>query len=60
MSQEALHQFDDLLPAQRSLCGDVDLQSHYADLERQRGLALPVNWTTAVVNYISLKNMSGL
>ncbi|XP_053274006.1 uncharacterized protein LOC128436266 [Pleuronectes platessa] len=60
VSQEALHQFDDLLPAPRSLCGDVDLQSHFADLERQSGLALPVNWTTAVVNYISLKNMSGL
>ena len=57
MSKEALHQFDDLLRAQRSLCGDVNLQNHFADLERHSGLALPVNSTTAVVNCITLKNM---
>ena len=58
MPQEAIHQFDDILPAQHNLCGDDNLQIHFADLERQSGLVPPVNWTTAVQNYISLKNMS--
>ncbi|XP_049926248.1 uncharacterized protein LOC126406111 isoform X1 [Epinephelus moara] len=45
--QEALHQFNGILPAQHSLCGDDNLQIHFADLERQSGLVPPVNWTTA-------------
>ena len=38
--------------------GDDNLQIQFADLERKSGLVPPVNWTTAVQNYISLKNMS--
>ena len=55
-SQEALHQFDDILPAQCSMCGDDNLKIHFVDLERQSRLAPPVNWTTAVENYISPNN----
>ncbi|CAI5677978.1 unnamed protein product [Oreochromis niloticus] len=58
--QEILHQFDDILPAQYSLCGDDNLQVHFTNLERQSELPRPVNWTTAVENYITLKNMTGL
>lgn len=58
--QEAIHQFDGILPAQHSLCGDDNLQIHFADLERQSGLVPPVNWTTAVQNYISLKSFRNI
>ncbi|XP_039866540.1 uncharacterized protein LOC120720815 isoform X2 [Simochromis diagramma] len=58
--QDILHQFDDILPAQYSLCGDDNLQVHFTNLERQSELPRPVNWTTAVENYITLKNMTGL
>ncbi|KAF1379030.1 hypothetical protein PFLUV_G00196960 [Perca fluviatilis] len=60
VSQDALHQFDDILPAQRSLCGDGNLEMHFAEMEQQSGLAPSLNWTTAVENYISLKDISGL
>nr|XP_055036971.1 uncharacterized protein LOC129424369 [Misgurnus anguillicaudatus] len=60
VSQEVLQEFEDILPEQRSLCGDDNLQVHFANLQTQSRLAPPVNWTTAVENYISLKNMSGL
>lgn len=56
--QKALHQFDGILPGQHSLCGDDNLKIRFADLERQSALVPPVNWTTAVQNDISLKNMS--
>ncbi|KAL4008606.1 hypothetical protein ACER0C_002458 [Sarotherodon galilaeus] len=58
--QEILHQFDHILPAQYSLCGDDNLQVHFTNSERQSELPQPVNWTTAVENYITLKNMTGL
>ncbi len=60
MSQEVIQEFEDILPPQRSLCGDGNLQVHFSDLQRQSGLSPPVNWITAVENYITLKNMSGL
>ncbi|AWP12639.1 putative fibrinogen C domain-containing protein 1-like [Scophthalmus maximus] len=56
--QKALHQFDGILPGQHSLGGDDNLKIRFADLERQSALVPPVNWTTAVQNDISLKNMS--
>ncbi|KAI7789441.1 hypothetical protein IRJ41_025689, partial [Triplophysa rosa] len=60
VSEEVLLEFEDILPAQRSLCGDDNLQLNFEDLQRQGGLVPPVNWTDAVENYIFLKNMSGL
>ncbi|CAM4464485.1 unnamed protein product [Leuciscus chuanchicus] len=60
VSQEVIQEFEDILPPQRSLCGDGNLQVLFADLERQSGLSRPVNWINAVEHYITLKNMSGL
>ncbi|ROL50293.1 hypothetical protein DPX16_19097 [Anabarilius grahami] len=60
VSQEVIQEFEETLPLQRSLCGDGNLQVHFEDLQRQNGLHPPVNWITAVENYITLKNMSGL
>ncbi|XP_067301218.1 uncharacterized protein [Pseudorasbora parva] len=60
VSQEVIQEFEDILPLQRSLCGDGNLQVHFENLQRQNGLYPPVNWITAVENYITLKNLSGL
>ncbi|XP_034068665.1 uncharacterized protein LOC117544015 isoform X8 [Gymnodraco acuticeps] len=62
VSWEALHHFDGIMQAssQYNLCGDENLEMHFVDLQRRSGLAPPVNWTAAVQNYISMKNMSGV
>ncbi len=60
MSQEVIQEFEDILPLQCSLCGDSNLQVHFSNLQRQSGLSPPVNWITAVENFITLKNMSRL
>ncbi|XP_034094533.1 uncharacterized protein LOC117561334 isoform X2 [Gymnodraco acuticeps] len=62
VSWEALHHFDGIMQAssQYNLCGDENLEMHFVDLQRRSGLAPPVNWTAAVQNYISMKNISGV
>ena len=62
VSWEALHHFDGIMQAssQYNLCGDENLEMHFVDLQRRSGLAPPGNWTAAVQNYMSMKNMSGV
>ncbi|KAI7789248.1 hypothetical protein IRJ41_004186 [Triplophysa rosa] len=60
VSEEVLREFENILPAQRSLCGDDNLHLDFKNSQRLGGLVPPVNWTDAVENYIILKSMCGL
>ena len=59
-SAEALRQFSSLIPTAATPDVDVELQTLFSDLQRQRGLITSLHWEAAVENYITLRNMADL
>lgn len=59
-STEALSQFNSLMPAPATPAGDEEQQTRFEELQRQSGLTHPLQWESAVENYITLKNMVDL
>lgn len=61
-SPQALSQFDSLMPAPAPATagGDDEQQTRFEELQRQSGLTPPLQWESAVENYITLKTMVDL
>ncbi|XP_055020900.1 uncharacterized protein LOC110160159 isoform X2 [Boleophthalmus pectinirostris] len=56
-SSQTVHHLYSLLPARTT---HDELQPIFDELRRQRGLAAPLQWESAVENYVLLKDMAGL
>ncbi|XP_028456051.1 uncharacterized protein LOC114570053 [Perca flavescens] len=59
-STQTLSQFDSLMPAPATPGGEDEQQTRFEELQRQSGLTSPLQWESAVENYITLKNMADL
>lgn len=57
---QTLNHLDSIMPLPATPGGVGQEQTRFEELRRQCGLTAPLQWESAVENYIILKNMAGL